>query len=52
MPNLSKIDLAHLLKFVDNYEYVLETCECMLLKHTDTDEAKVVRQILEEKINE
>jgi len=52
MATLSKIDLNHILKFVDNYEYVLETCECMLLKYTDADEAKVVRQILEDKLHE
>ena len=52
MVTLTKAELLHLRKFVDNYEYVLETCECMLLKTVDADEAKIVRQILEEKINE
>ena len=52
MPTLTKAELLHLRTFVDNYEYVLDTCECMLLKDVDEDEAKVVRQILEAKINE
>ncbi len=52
MATLTRAELLHIRKFIDNYEYVLETCECMLLEHTDGDEAKVVRQILEDKIHE
>ena len=51
MSEISKIDLKWLLMFVKNYEFVLDAYP-ELFKETDVDDMKIVKQILEEKINE
>ncbi len=51
MSELTKADLLWLLKFVDNYKYVFEAYP-ELFKPEDEDDLLIVKQILEEKINE
>lgn len=51
MSEMTKPDLKWLLKFVENYEHVLHAYP-ELFKEEDEDDMKIVRQILEEKINE
>jgi len=48
---ISKVDLLWLLKFVVNYENVLDAYP-ELFSVEDIDDIKVVKQILEEKVNE
>ena len=52
MPTLSKADLAHIKKLVDNYEYILELGDPTLFSDLDEDEMKIVKQLLEEKGHE
>jgi hypothetical protein len=51
MPEVSKVDLLWLKKFVDNYEYVLDAYP-ELFTEEDIDDIKVVGQLLQEKIDE
>jgi hypothetical protein len=51
MPRLTKAELYHIKKFVDNYDYLLDL-DPALFKDEDEDALKVVKQIIEEKINE
>ena len=49
---MTHAELKHIEKLVDNYEYILELGDPTLFSDLDEDEMKVVKQILEEKINE
>ena len=51
MSEMTKPDLKWLLTFVDNYEHVLHAYP-ELFKAEDEDDMKIVRQILEENLNE
>ena len=46
---MTKAEMLWLMKFVDNYEYVLDAYP-ELFKASDIDDIKVVKQILEEKL--
>jgi len=48
---ITKADLKWLLTFVENYEYVLDAYP-ELFTASDIDDIKVVKQLLEEKVNE
>lgn len=48
---MTKAELVWLLKFIDNYDYVLDAYP-ELFSTEDIDDIKIVRQIVEEKINE
>ena len=48
---VTKADLIWLLKFVDNYEYVLDAYPEMF-DEEDIDDIKVVKQLLREKLDE
>ena len=51
MSELTKAELKWLLTFVDNYEYVYDAYP-ELFNESDEDDMKIVKQILEEKLNE
>ena len=51
MSEISKVDLKWLLMFVENYEFLLDSYP-ELFKESDVEDMKIVKQILEEKINE
>ena len=51
MSEISKVDLTWLLTFVENYEFIVNAYP-ELFKDADIDDMKVVKQLLEEKINE
>jgi hypothetical protein len=51
MSGLSKADLQWIKKFVDNYEYVVETYP-ELFTMDDIDDMKIASQILEEKLKD
>ena len=48
---VTKADLSHLLKFVENYEFNLVEYPNLYSKDEE-DELKIVKQLLKEKINE
>jgi hypothetical protein len=49
MSELTKADLQWVLRFVENYEYLIEEYP-ELFTVEDIDDVKVVKQILEEKL--
>jgi len=51
MAQVTKADLKWLLKFVENYTYVLDAYP-ELFTASDIDDIKVVKQLLKEKVNE
>lgn len=51
MPNLTKADLTWLLRFIENYDYVMDAYP-ELFKESDEDDLKVARQLIKEKLDE
>ena len=52
MPTMSRAELLHFKELLDNWEYIMELGDSTLFSYMDEERHAIVKQILQEKLDE